>query len=82
MGPANDYWPADLGGTRRTCPLVHKPSVCGADSRDRGASSNISFPLPDLSWDARRIDIGISIGVLLFTYRRETAELNFIVGNE
>ena len=50
MGPANDYWPADLGGTRRTCPLVHKPSVCGADSRDRGASSNISFPLPDLSW--------------------------------
>ena len=21
MGPANDYWPADLGGTRRTCPV-------------------------------------------------------------
>lgn len=37
---------------------------------------------PIFPGDARRIDIGISIGVLLFTYRRETTELNFIVGNE
>lgn len=61
MGPANDYWPADLGGTRRTCPLVHSRAYVG---QTRGIEPPAIFPslCPIFPRDARRIDIGISIG--------------------
>lgn len=59
MGPANDYWPADLGGTRRTCPLVHSRAYVG---QTRGIEPPAIFPslCPIFPRDARRI--GISIG--------------------
>lgn len=61
MGPANDYWPADLGGTRRTCPLVHSRAYVG---QTRGIEPRAIFSslCPIFPSDARRIDIGISIG--------------------